>query len=1032
MNIIKKAAIPLLGVLLLATQLNAQYFGRNKPRYENFDFKVLQTPNFDIHHYLENEDVLTDLANASEHWYEMHQHILHDTFLHNNPMIIYNDHADFQQTNSIGGSIGIGTGGVTEGLRNRVIFPMAMSNEQTNHVLGHELVHAFQYHLIINGDSTNLKNMSNIPLWMIEGLAEYMSIGRVDAHTSMWMRDAVLNDDVPDIKKLNTLQYFPYRWGQAFWAFVAGLKGDEIIKPLFVSTAKHGLEKAILMELGMTQQQLSDLWVGAIKRHYESFLGDKKENLVGRRLLSDENSGELNVAPVLSPDGKYVIYLSEKGLFSIDLFLADAVSGKVIRKITSTTRDGHLDDINYIESAGTWSPDSKRIAFTAVRKGQNVLVIKDIESGKTVEEFEIKGVPAFSNPAWSPDGKSIVVAGLVNGQVDLYQVGLKKREVTQLTNNKYAELLPAWSADGRQIVFSTDQLSMERGRTNGKYTFNLAVINIENVDNGKNVENLEVFYGADNLNPLFDVDGNIIFLSNRDGFRNLYRYEPATQKTYQLTNLLTGVSGITHYAPAISTATNAKRNRVLYTHYSKQNYSIYRAKPEDFLNMEVSADSLNYAPATLLKVNKLATDIVDKQLDNADKMADMSDTAMVEVPYKSRFKLEYVSGGGGVGVGVSQGFGTQTGVAGGIDALFGDMLGNNKLFTSVSLNGEIQDFGAGLSYINLKNRLGWGVGISHTPFRNSAYQYAGREELVFNNDTRILADHFELYNIRTFEEKVSVFGALPFSKTLRLEGGLSYAFYNNNAERIDQYRSVVTGQLITQEREKIDPKSIGLNLFEGQLGGANIALVGDNSYFGIASPLKGHRYRIEVAQNFGDFNFQNVTIDLRKYLYARPVSFAFRALHTGRYGRDANRFFPNFIGYPWFVRGYDFNAASEILPQNGKSVNDLTGSKIGVVNAEIRLPFTGPERLSAIKSKFLFTELTLFADGGMAFDRFSDFRPLADGFKPGILGQVNPMFSVGASVRVNLFGALIVEPYYAIPLQKETRGVFGLNIVPGW
>ena len=69
-------------------------------------------------------------------------------------------------------------------------------------------------------------------------------------------------------------------------------------------------------------------WVDATKKHYEQFLGDKKERLVGKPLLTKENSGNLNIAPVMSPNGKYVIYLSEKNLFSVDLFLADALTGK--------------------------------------------------------------------------------------------------------------------------------------------------------------------------------------------------------------------------------------------------------------------------------------------------------------------------------------------------------------------------------------------------------------------------------------------------------------------------------------------------------------------------------------------------------------------------------------------------------------------------------------------------------------------------------------------------------------------------------
>ena len=204
---------------LLTIALQAQYFGQNKPHYENFEFKVSESPNFEIYHYLNHENCLHNLTKQSEQWYSFHQRILRDTFTEKNPLIFYNDHADFQQTTTISGQISTGTGGVTEGLRNRIIMPLAMTNQQTNHVLGHEMVHAFQYHMIINGDSTSLKNMANLPLWLVEGLAEYMSIGSVDPHTAMWMRDAVLNDDVPSIRQLSNPQYFPYRYGQAFWAF---------------------------------------------------------------------------------------------------------------------------------------------------------------------------------------------------------------------------------------------------------------------------------------------------------------------------------------------------------------------------------------------------------------------------------------------------------------------------------------------------------------------------------------------------------------------------------------------------------------------------------------------------------------------------------------------------------------------------------------------------------------------------------------------------------------------------------------------
>jgi hypothetical protein len=223
---------------------SAQYFGQNKPRYTSFDFEILNTPRFQIYYYTENKELVEELAKQAEQWYTLHNAILVDTLLTKNPILFYSNHADFQQTNAIHGTIGTGTGGVTEGLRNRVIMPFTFTNQQTHHVLGHELVHAFQYNMILHGDSTSLRNMANLPLWIVEGLAEFMSIGRYDAHTAMWMRDAVIQDDIPELKDMSNPKYFPYRWGQAFWAYVSGTYGDEMIVPLFEGTAKYGFEIA--------------------------------------------------------------------------------------------------------------------------------------------------------------------------------------------------------------------------------------------------------------------------------------------------------------------------------------------------------------------------------------------------------------------------------------------------------------------------------------------------------------------------------------------------------------------------------------------------------------------------------------------------------------------------------------------------------------------------------------------------------------------------------------------------------------------
>ncbi len=1040
-----KFALIGVGLLFLSVQLDAQYFGRNKPHYETFDYKVYQTPTFEIYHYLENQEVLERFAEFSEQWYMLHQNILRDTFASKNPMIIYNDHADFQQTNAIFGGVGVGTGGVTEAFKNRVIMPFAMTNQQTFHVLGHELVHAFQYDIVINGDSTSLQNIANLPLWLVEGLAEYMSIGSVDAHTAMWMRSAVLNDDVPTIKDLNNPKYFPYRYGQAFWAFLTGLQGDEVIRPFYEATAKYGFDVACRSVLGMSSENLSELWVSAVKKHFGQYLDSKKEQFIGRPLLDQEKrKGRINIAPVISPNGRYAIFLSERNLFSIDLFLADISKKEIIREVASSAKNSHIDDFDYIESSGTWSPNSQEFAFVGYKRGQNVLIINEALSGKTIAEITIPGVPAFSNPAWSPDGNQIVVSGLVQGQADLYAYDLKTKKVTQLTNDIYSELHPHWSADGAVLYFSSDKLSMERGRTNGKWTFNLAMLD---VISGV-MEDIDIFPGADNLNPWEDANGDIVFISNRDGFRNMYRYEPSSGKVFQMTDFMTGISGITHYAPAISLS--RRQQRILYTYFNNNQYKVYKGDYDEFMNKEVDPTAVDFAPATLPRVNKQASKLVDRQLSNLDRSSREAEELAVDFrtrDYKAQFQLDYIGGGAGVGV-TNNNFimGGNNRLAGAIDMLFSDIVGNQNLFASATMNGEIQDFGASLMYLNRKRPLNWGVYGSHIPnqFVSGGFfrdQNGNVVDQIIEIDGQEFPTNYVIDQYRLFIDELGLISQYAFSQTLRWEASASFSRYST---RLDRNYYLSDGfNLFFLDRRKLETQP-GFSLWR-----TGTAIVGDNSFFGLTSPLRGHRFRVGVDQFFGEFTFTAPTVDLRAYKFIRPFSIAIRGYHYGRYGGNSEEISPLFVGSPWLVRGYNTDATQQFLqnssnviggnfvlpgtgfggsiPVSDEVLFSLLGSKMAVANLEIRLPFTGPRQLALIKSNFLFSDLNLFFDAGVAW---FDFNQL--GGDEGRFPNVSPLYSTGASLRVNLFGSLIIEPYYAIPLLEGAEPGFGLNLIQGW
>ncbi len=1003
--------------LVSSTQVTAQYFGRNKPYYKKFNYKVYETPHFDIYYYVKNDSVLNNLARLSEEWYKRHYPVFKINLKGHNPLFIYNNQADFQQTTVISGQIGMGTGGVTEVLRNRIVMPIAPIYAQTDHVLGHEMVHAFQYTAILNGDSTNMNSLNNLPLWMVEGMAEYFSIGSKDENTAMWMRDAVLHNKFPTFKDLDrNPRYFPYRWGQAFWAFVGKTWGDDKIVPLFMRTAQVGYEQAFKDVLGIDGGTLNGMWKSAYTLYYQQFLPDSVEKLTGDKIAFSKNAGDVNVSPSLSPDGKYLVFLSTRDVISFDLFLANVKKKKIVKRLSATVQHHEIDAMNNLESAGTWSPDSRYFAFTVYDKGKNALVIIDVKKNKMVKKINIPGVPAFYQPAWSPDGKSIVVVGLVQGTPNLYQYILDNEEVHKITNDRYSYLQPCWSHDGRYLLTATDRTARPTDRP--YFHTNLAIIDMKT----KSVKVLPVFPGADNLNPLFSVDDqSVFFLSDRDGMRNLYRYDLSDGKVYQLTHYEVGITGITKYSPAVSIS--RKNNELVYSYFSDDKYAIYSTAVKDFKAVEVPADSLNFDAGILPPKIRLGVDYADRGRDNRDPLTDIHPDEYMQKPYKSRFKLNYISN---VQAGIStNSFGR--GMQGSVYAIFGDIAGTQQLFTALALNGEIYDFGGQATYINQKNRLTWGASISHIPYLNG-YSYIKPDTLQSGSE-EYLVDNLVYDMLRIFEDQASLFAYFPISTTQRVEFGASQAFYYYRLDEYNNYYDPVYGSFLGQSRKKLPvPKGMNMQTLDA-------AYVLDNSINGLASPMRGSRARFEAEKFFGGYNYLSLLGDYRKYFYMRHLTFAVRGMYIGRHYIHNDSYYINPLSpsYPWFMHGWDNYKVFDNMPMDKANfiLGQLYGNQMTVANAEIRIPLIGPARLGLIKTKYFYTELTGFFDGGMTWNAGDHFSLNYEDFDP--KNRV-PLFSTGISARINVMGAMVVEPFYAWPIvgERVSRGYFGVNFQPGW
>jgi Tol biopolymer transport system component len=119
---------------------------------------------------------------------------------------------------------------------------------------------------------------------------------------------------------------------------------------------------------------------------------------------STRNGGRLNVAPSLSPDGTQLVFLSERDGYSIDVFLADAQSGAIIRKLLSTATDRACGQHSVHRVGGGWDRAGKQFALATVQDGTATLMVFDMPGGSVVREIPIPDVDEIFTPTWSPDG----------------------------------------------------------------------------------------------------------------------------------------------------------------------------------------------------------------------------------------------------------------------------------------------------------------------------------------------------------------------------------------------------------------------------------------------------------------------------------------------------------------------------------------------------------------------------------------------------------------------------------------------------
>ncbi len=847
-------------------------------------------------------------------------------------------------------------------------------------------------------------------------MAEYLSLGPVAPHTAMWMRGA-MEDTLPSYSDLEDPRFFPYRYGQALLAYVGGRWGDRIMGDLLRAGGRgRDIGGAIRSVLVLTPEDLVSQWHAATYAAYRPLLArTQPAESSGVRVIGLEGGeeGRYNVAPSVSPDGDRLMFLSDRKLFSIDLFLANARTGEVERQITETALDPHLQSLLFIQSAGSWRPDGQRFVFSGITSGRPVLTLYDVAEGRTEREIRFPRLGEIFTTSWSPDGGSIVFYAVTGGLSDLYIYDLESEKLRRLTNDRFADLQPAWSPDGRSIAFATDRFTTDLATMEiGEYT--LAVVDVAD---GR-VRQVPAFPGVKHLNPQWTPDGRgLYFLSDPLGFTNVYRVGLDGDGLAQLTDLFTGVSGITATSPALSVAQGT--GRVVFSVFRTDGYEIYAVDaPADLAAVSPETGQGPAVAAVLPPLERTQSLLVGLLGDPATGLPPEGADDPVQ-PYDAGLSLTYV--GQPSLLAGSNGFGTYVG--GGAALYFSDILGDHNLVTALQVNGGLKDITAVAAYQNLDKRLNWGIAAQQVPYLTGAF--AQGTATVDGEPALVQQQLIERQTNRDLQASVGY----PFSQVQRLEFSGTFSHISFDREIETRAFSLFTGEQLIDDSEDLDAPS------PLTLGRGAAALVYDNFFFGATGPILGQRYRLEVSPTFGSLDFIGVLGDYRRYFMpVRPFTFATRLMHFGRYGGDSetNRLQPLFLGYSGLVRGYTYGSfdASECDPPPGAPdscpvFDQLLGSRLLIGNVELRFPLFGLLGIGSGYYGILPLDLTVFGDGGVAWT--SDVEPSFAG------GDREPVFSAGAGFRFNLFGFPVAEVNLVRPFARPDKDwVWEFHLQPGF
>ena len=172
--------------------------------------------------------------------------------------------------------------------------------------------------------------------------------------------------------------------------------------------------------------------------------------------------------PSWSPDGKRIVFSSDRDGFKNDDLV---ITSEIYVMDADGNNPQNLTNDDFDDRYPSWSPDGKRIIFSSIRDGHfrgegritSEIYVMDADGGN--QQRLTNNLTEDQYPSWSPDGKRIAFSARRDGHFEhnldltyeIYVMDADGGNQQRLTENRNNDWNSSWSPDGKRIAFRSDR-----------------------------------------------------------------------------------------------------------------------------------------------------------------------------------------------------------------------------------------------------------------------------------------------------------------------------------------------------------------------------------------------------------------------------------------------------------------------------------------------------------------------------------------------------------------------------------------------